>query len=154
MSANEQAKGQDVGSVKTYVAVFAALIFLTFVTVFISVGVDLGQWSLLAAMAVATTKALLVLLIFMHVWHEDKLIVLILATCALFIGLFFGMTMLDTANRGLITEVEDNMYYRDTHNASLVVEVPGHGADAAAEEAAAEEAAPAAEEAAEDAAAE
>ena len=151
MSANEQAKGQDVGSVKTYVAVFAALIFLTFVTVFISVGVDLGQWSLLAAMAVATTKALLVLLIFMHVWHEDKLIILILLTCALFIGLFFGMTMLDTANRGLITEVEDNMYYRDTHNASLVVEVPGHGEAAAeeAEAATAEEAAPAEDAAAE-----
>lgn len=135
MSANEQAQGQDVGSVKTYVAVFSALIFLTFVTVYISVAMELGAWSLPAALAVATTKALLVLLIFMHVWHEDKLITLILLTCALFIGLFFGMTMLDTANRGLITEVEDNMYYRDTHSASIVVDVPGYGEEAIAEEA-------------------
>lgn len=124
MSANAQNTNQEPGSIKTYLTVFAALIFLTFVTVWISVGMDLGAWSLPAALAVATTKALLVLLIFMHVWHEDKLIILILLVCAFFISLFFGMTMLDTSSRGLITEVENNMYYRNTHDAQLVIDVP------------------------------
>jgi len=132
MSAKVQNPTTEPASIKLYVTVFAILIFLTFVTVYISVGMDLGAWSLAAAMVVATTKALLVLLIFMHVWHEDKLIILILLTCALFIGLFFGMTMLDTSSRGMITEVENNHYYRNTHGAELVLDVPEHAEEDAA----------------------
>lgn len=132
MSAKVQNPTTEPASVKLYVTVFAILIFLTFLTVYISVGLDLGSWSLAAALVVATTKALLVLLIFMHVWHEDKLIVLILLTCALFMGLFFGMTMLDTSNRGVFTEVENNQYYRNTHDAALVIDVPEHAEEAVA----------------------
>lgn len=138
MSANVQPQTTEPGSIKTYLLVFSTLIFLTFVTVYISVGLDLGAWSLPAALAVATTKALLVLLIFMHVWHEDKLIFLILLVCAFFISLFFGVTMLDVASRGIITEVENNHYYRNSHGAVLVIDVPEHEEPAVVEEAPAE----------------
>lgn len=147
MSANTTATGTpQVTPLKTYFTVFSILIFLTFVTVFISVGVDLGPMSLPAAMFVATLKATLVLLIFMHVLHEDKLIILILIVCAFFISLFFGMTMLDVSSRGLITEVENNQYYRETTGAGVVNEVPHHEAPAPAlEQAPAADEAPAAE---------
>lgn len=145
MSANHQEN--HVAPLSLYYGVFGALVFLTFVTVFISVGfthfgIHVGQYSIVLALAVAAVKAILVGAIFMHLLHEDKLIHLILMTTALFMALFFGMVLLDTQNRGAVTHIEDNMTYRLGKDAGLVIDAPAHHGEEAAhgEEAHAEEA--------------
>ena len=146
MSANHQQE-PHVAKLSTYYGVFAALVFLTFVTVFISVGfthfgIHLGQYSVVLALLVAGIKATLVGAIFMHLLHEDKLIILILLVSAFFIALFFGMLLLDVGNRGSFSHLEDNMTYREEIGSTLVTDAPAHDAhhaeDAHAEEPAAE----------------
>jgi len=59
--------------VRTYLAVFAALLVLTGLTVFAAT-VDLGMWNTPVALAIAIVKALLVILFFMHVKYGSRLI--------------------------------------------------------------------------------
>lgn len=114
---------------KIYFGVFGALLVLSFLTVFVSKGIHLGAASLPVAMIVATAKASLVVLYFMHVLHDNRLIGLILVACIFFMMLFFSMTMLDTANRDIVTYLEDNYTYRDQAGAALVVDVDAHHGD-------------------------
>ena len=60
--------------VKTYIGVFAALIFLTVVTVGVSYLHLPTPQAVLLAMAVAIIKGSLVALFFMHLSHEKKII--------------------------------------------------------------------------------
>lgn len=63
-------------TVKTYYLVFAALLALTLVTAGAAF-VDLGaQWNNLAALAIATIKAILVATYFMHLRHSPRLTLL------------------------------------------------------------------------------
>ena len=59
-------------SKRTYYAIFATLMVLTFVTVFVS-GIDLGPLNTVVALAIAGFKALLVVLFFMHVKYATRL---------------------------------------------------------------------------------
>ena len=61
-----------------YLAVFAALMVLTIVTVAAS-RIDLGALNTPLAMAIAVTKAVLVVLFFMHVRWSPRLIALVFA---------------------------------------------------------------------------
>lgn len=126
MSDNTQTNTEQLhepASVKTYVLTFGALMVLTFLTVFVSRGVDLGALSLPVALAIASVKFLLVLLIFMHVWHESKLIILLLVATTFFMSLFFGMTALDVRSRGLGTPMEATHYFREVNNISVINKV-------------------------------
>jgi cytochrome c oxidase subunit 4 len=78
---------------RTYLAVYAALVCLTAVTV-TSASLDIGRAAIAVVLAIAGTKAVLVLLYFMHLRYERRLLVKILmpivvATLALFIGLTY-----------------------------------------------------------------
>lgn len=57
----------------TYIAVWAALLVLTGATVAVSY-VDLGLGNVAAAMAIASAKAALVALFFMHLRSENRLV--------------------------------------------------------------------------------
>ncbi len=83
--------------VRVYVVVFVALAVLTVVTVAISY-LDLPTAeSIVIAMIVATVKASLVALYFMHLISEEKVIIWLLALCAAFIVfLFFGPLGVET----------------------------------------------------------
>jgi cytochrome c oxidase subunit IV len=61
-----------VPTVKQLVAVWAVLIALLFITWGVA-ELDLGRWSLVAAMTVAVVKMVLVVLIFMHVRYSSSL---------------------------------------------------------------------------------
>jgi cytochrome c oxidase subunit 4 len=76
-------------------AVFAALMVLTFITVAVT-WVDLGPWNLWIAMGIATVKATLVALYFMHLRYDNPVnaLILIAALGALF--LFISLSMLDS----------------------------------------------------------
>jgi cytochrome c oxidase subunit 4 len=82
-------------------AVFAALMVLTVVTVLVS-RVDLGSFNLPVAMAVAVTKALLVILIFMEVKYSPKLVQVTAAAGFLFFGILILYTMTDYLSRNVL----------------------------------------------------
>jgi len=60
-------------SLRTTLAVFAALLLLTVVTVLVSY-VDLGRGNVVVALLIASAKASLVALFFMHLKGESRLV--------------------------------------------------------------------------------
>jgi cytochrome c oxidase subunit 4 len=90
-----------VTSVKTYGAIFAALIVLTVLTVAASY-VHLGPWNLIVAVIIATMKASLVVLYFMHMKYETKFNVIVFIGSVVFLGIFMAYTLNDTEYRGRV----------------------------------------------------
>ncbi|HRG94940.1 MAG TPA: cytochrome C oxidase subunit IV family protein [Polyangiaceae bacterium] len=103
MSAHEShddgAVHTHVSSIPFYVAVFAALLTLTGLTVGQSY-VDLGRLNLAAVVVIASLKATLVVLFFMHIRHDAKFNGLMVLACIGFIGIFFAYTFNDVGHRG------------------------------------------------------
>ena len=91
---------QHVDSAASYFLVFLALIALTVVTTAVAF-VDLGDFSVIAALGIATCKMLLVALFFMHVRHSSKLSRLVMAGGLLWLAILILMTLGDFATRGL-----------------------------------------------------
>lgn len=58
---------------KVYLNVFIALIVLTVITVLTSQYVDIGSWNIVLAMVIASVKATIVALYFMHLKFEDPI---------------------------------------------------------------------------------
>ncbi len=87
--------------VRLYVAVFAALVFLTLVTVGVSY-VDLGPLSVVVALTIAFTKALLVVLFFMHLRESSGLIWVVAGGGFFWLAILIGLTMSDVMTRGWI----------------------------------------------------
>jgi cytochrome c oxidase subunit 4 len=85
--------------VSTYVAVFVTLLVLTVITVAAS-RVDLGNANLIIALGIATVKASCVALIFMHLLFDKKFNLVVFASSLIFLSVFIGFTMSDTAWRG------------------------------------------------------
>jgi cytochrome c oxidase subunit 4 len=83
----------------TYVKIFLALVFLTLVTVGLS-RIHLGDWNFFIAVVVATIKASLVAMFFMHLKDDNRFNVMIFVGSLLFMGVFFVYTMNDTQHRG------------------------------------------------------
>lgn len=78
------------------VAVFAALLVLTFVTV-TAIKIDFGRMTnLWIALTIATIKAALVILYFMHLKYERPFNAVILISTFLFVALFIGFALLDS----------------------------------------------------------
>jgi cytochrome c oxidase subunit 4 len=76
----------------TYLLTWFALLLLTALTVTVA-GMHLGGLSILGAILIASAKATIVLLIFMHLRYEARvfriMVVVVLVTLAVFIGLTF-----------------------------------------------------------------
>ena len=83
---------------KVYYAVFAALMVMTAVTVFIAT-IDLGVLNTAIAMAVAVTKATLVVLYFMHVRHSSQLTKVFVASGFIWLFILLSLTMSDFWSR-------------------------------------------------------
>jgi cytochrome c oxidase subunit 4 len=82
-----------------YFAVFFALLLGTGLTVFAAT-LDLGKFNAAVALGIATVKATLVALFFMHVWHaSEKLTKLVVIAALFFLLLLLGLTMSDYATR-------------------------------------------------------
>lgn len=84
---------------KTYLSVGAALLVLTAVTVGVSF-IPLGGFNVVVALLIASIKALLVALFFMHLLYDKKIFMIIFAVAILFLALFITFTMFDTMRRG------------------------------------------------------
>ncbi len=82
-------------AVKFMAGILGALMLLTIITVAVS-EVDLGNANLFIAMIVASMKAALVALFFMHLRWDKPFNGLILVGSFLFLGIFIGFALLDT----------------------------------------------------------
>lgn len=77
-------------------ATFFALIFLTILTVGIAASpLQLGHFEIWVSMGIATAKALLVCLFFMHMAWDKGFNVLVFLSSLLFVSLFVGFTLMD-----------------------------------------------------------
>jgi len=81
--------------VRTLLGAFAGLIALTAVTVAVSY-FDFGAVNLFVALGVATAKAALVALWFMHLRYENGLYAFIFLVGVAFLGLFLVIVMFDS----------------------------------------------------------
>jgi cytochrome c oxidase subunit 4 len=87
-----------ISSVKSYVGIFLTLMVLTAVTIAVAY-VNLGQFNKVVALGIASFKATLVVLYFMHVKHASRLTKLIIITGLFFLAILFGETMIDYSSR-------------------------------------------------------
>jgi cytochrome c oxidase subunit IV len=84
---------------KLYFGVWATLLVFTFVTYKVAF-LDLGPFNAVVALVIATLKATLVALFFMHVWHAgERLVKVAVAAAIFFLFLLLGLTMADYLTR-------------------------------------------------------
>jgi cytochrome c oxidase subunit 4 len=81
-----------------YLVILFALLVGTALTVWASY-VDLGVWNPVIALAIATTKAVLVVLFFMHVWYSTKLTKLTVFAGIFMFLVLISMTLADYISR-------------------------------------------------------
>ena len=87
-----------------YYSIFGALMVLTAITVSAAF-VELGAFNFPVALGIATIKATLVVLFFMHVKHSSRLTKLVIATSLFFLFILLAETMMDYASRGMMPPV-------------------------------------------------
>ncbi|MEZ6151375.1 MAG: cytochrome C oxidase subunit IV family protein [Pirellulaceae bacterium] len=75
-------------------AVFFALVGLTILTCY-QASLDTGDLELILSLVIATIKAILVVLFFMHMIHDKPLNAVIFVSSFVFVALFIGFTMMD-----------------------------------------------------------
>jgi cytochrome c oxidase subunit 4 len=90
--------GHIIGNRFTYFLVFMALMVGTVITV-LAARVDLGWLNLPIAMLIATTKAMLVILFFMHLKDHPKLIKVTFAAAFFFFLILVAHTLSDYMSR-------------------------------------------------------
>jgi cytochrome c oxidase subunit 4 len=86
----------------TYYTIFGALMVLTAITVAVAF-VNLGAFNFPVALAIAITKATLVILFFMHVKYSTQLTKMFVGMAFFFLVILFALTMTDYLSRGVRT---------------------------------------------------
>jgi cytochrome c oxidase subunit IV len=87
-----------IASVKSYVGIFLILMALTTITVLVAY-VNLGEFNKVVALGIASVKATLVILYFMHVKYSSHLTKLVVVTGFFFLFVLLGLTMTDYGSR-------------------------------------------------------
>ena len=85
-------------SVWLYWGVFAALVCLTVLTVVLA-DVDFGVFNMAVTIGIAGAKSSLVLLVFMHLWFDNKFYTVVILSSFVFLGLFLLFTLIDLNSR-------------------------------------------------------
>src|ERR1700730_4776795 len=83
---------------KQYAYVFGILLVLTLLTTAIGM-IDLGRLNVVVALVIATIKALLVVLFFMHIYWSNRLNKLAIASGLAWLILLLWLTLADFATR-------------------------------------------------------
>jgi cytochrome c oxidase subunit 4 len=81
-----------------YLAIILTLLALTGITVFAAF-VDLGRFNIVVALLIATVKATLVVLIFMHAKYAPERTKLVIIAGVFWLALLLFMTLSDYASR-------------------------------------------------------
>ena len=93
--------------VAVYWIVFGLLVGLTVLTVFLA-RFDFGSLSVLMTLAIAGTKAGLVLAVFMHLYFDNKFYALIISVSLVFLSLFIVFPILDMGSRDMVDPQRGN----------------------------------------------
>ncbi|MFO0624235.1 MAG: cytochrome C oxidase subunit IV family protein [Polyangiales bacterium] len=135
--ADDGAVHAHVSPVIFLIGIFAALIFLTVVTVAVSY-VDLGSANTFVAVAVATLKAGLVAAFFMHLRYDHPFNAIIFVLSFVFLGILMVFSLEDINSRGGIDRENGTQYLErrgevapgglQTPSAPAPSEGGGHGA--------------------------
>jgi cytochrome c oxidase subunit 4 len=94
--------GQHVISIGVYVGIWATLMFLTGLTVFVSF-IELHDWNIVLALVIATIKGTLVVLFFMHLYYSSKLTKVTVIAAIFFLFLLLALSMTDYLTRSWLT---------------------------------------------------
>ena len=99
MSEHSKAEHAKSSPLRMYFSVWIALLVGTYIT-YKAAFIELGPFNAVVALTIATIKATLVALFFMHVWHaSEKLTKLVVVAALFFLLLLLGLTMTDYATR-------------------------------------------------------
>ena len=82
----------------TYAKVLGALVTLTVITV-LAAGFNFGSWNTVIALGIASIKASLVALFFMHLRHGKPMSAIIFVTGVATLGVFLTICVLDSNER-------------------------------------------------------
>lgn len=95
---------EHIVSPKLYILIFVALMVLTFTTVYAAT-VDLNEHfaglNVIVALVIATCKAILVILFFMHAYYSSKRTKLIVISGFFWLAIMLFLTLSDYASRSL-----------------------------------------------------
>ena len=93
---------EHIVSPKLYILIFATLVVLTVTTVYAAT-VDLNQYfaglNVIVALVIATCKAILVVLFFMHAYYSSKRTKLVIISGVFWLAIMLFLTMGDYATR-------------------------------------------------------
>ena len=81
-------------SPRTLVSVFTALVGLTLLTV-AAAQISFGAWEVWVSLGIASVKAALVAIYFMHLRHDRPFNVIVFFSSLLFVALFLALTLMD-----------------------------------------------------------
>ena len=99
MSDNTTPDHSKSSPLKMYFSVWAALLLGTFIT-YKAAFLDLGRFNAAAALTIATIKALLVALFFMHIkGAHEKLLKLVVISTLFFLFILLALSMADYGTR-------------------------------------------------------
>jgi cytochrome c oxidase subunit IV len=97
-----KAMAKHITSERTYYLIFAALIALTLLTVGLSY-VELGAFHLIVGLAIASTKAVLVILFFMHLLYSNRLSWTMFLSGLFWLGILLVLTLSDYLSRNVLS---------------------------------------------------
>jgi len=90
---------EHISSKKTYITIWIILLCFTVITAAVS-RVDLGQFSSAVALIIATIKAMLVVLFFMHVKYiSEKMTIVVIIAGFFWLMILLVLSMTDYASR-------------------------------------------------------
>ena len=90
----EEKQEHHIVRARTFVLVWVSLVILTGVTI-MAAEMRMGEWSMLANLLIASTKASLVLWFFMHLKYEKKIFKMLFLVPIATITIIIGMTFFD-----------------------------------------------------------
>lgn len=125
--------GGDLGHViepKVFAKILGVLLVLTILTVAVApsvTGFNLGAWNIVIAMVIATVKATLVLMFFMHLKYESKITLLyfvfpVVLLFTLIAGIFIDNPFRNNQlkhmeiQKGIEIKVADSIKKKETHH--------------------------------------
>ncbi len=89
---------------KTYLVIYFTLLLMTLITL-VSVQFDFGSFNIVLAMLIASFKATLVLLFFMHLLYDNKINLAFLLASVVFLAVFIVITAVDTNYRNTLYDI-------------------------------------------------
>ena len=89
---------EHIVSPKIYAVIFLALMVGTFLTVF-AAGRDFGRMNVVIALGIATIKAILVILFFMHGKYSSRRTKLVIVSGFFWLAIMLGLTLADYSTR-------------------------------------------------------